>query len=108
MALPEGGLCTQVFFSRANSQEALKLPAALPGEVFGVGVGNVASVGAKNWVSGSWEASQEIGETGGGSGASEHWGQEQSSGDPVGFHNSSLSWPLSHTPGQEAEAKGGL
>lgn len=56
--------------------------------------GNVASLNAKNRVSGSWEASQEIGEGEGGSGASNHWGQEQSSGDPVGFHNSSLSWPL--------------
>lgn len=68
----------------------------------------MASFNAKNRVSGSWEASQEIGEGEGGSGASNHWGQEQSSGDPVGFHNSSLSWPLSHTPGQEREAKRGL
>ena len=44
----------------------------------------MATLGAKDWLSGSWEASQEIGEKEGGSGASEHWGEEQSSGDPVG------------------------
>lgn len=71
--------------------------------------GNVVSLSAKNWVSGSWEVSQDVGEgEEGGSGVSEHWDWEQSSGDPVGFHNSSLSWPLSHTPGQEGEAEGGL